>query len=37
MHIFDEEIACDVGMAAAVIYQNIYFWVEKESEILEKH
>lgn len=36
MHVFDEEIACEVGMAAAVIYQNIYFWVEK-NKANDKH
>lgn len=36
MHIFDEEIACEVGMDAAVIYQNIYFWVEK-NKANERH
>jgi DNA-binding PadR family transcriptional regulator len=36
MHFFDEEIACEVGMDAAVIYQNIYFWVEK-NKANDKH
>ena len=31
MHSFDPEIAKKVGVNAAVIYQNIIFWTEKNA------
>ena len=30
-HTFNPEIACAVGVSAAVIYQNILFWTEKNA------
>ena len=36
MHMFDEKIATRVGVHAAVIYQNILFWTEKNAAN-EKH
>ena len=32
-HVFDPEIAAQVGLNAAVIYQNIFFWVEKNAAV----
>lgn len=29
MHSFDVEVACDVGVNAAILYSNIKFWAEK--------
>lgn len=33
MHYFDPEIACMVGVNAAILYQNIKYWCEEHKKL----